>query len=647
MTIRRACCLVILVSGLQLAEGVAHAQCPAAALAAVPPAITLDTTPGAPEFYFRENGGTQSLLLGRNPAGWDLDGSAGVDTQHFDELFGYAAAGNERIMRIHVTVGAMPHPLVAGDVHCDWVYYWDEVLTRAANQGLHVLPVFGIHGQWRAALPNWATNEYNVALGKTCLDGTMDCLTADPGDLLRPTATRDAWIAWVRTVVARWKDRPNIMGWEIFSEVDLIDGATDADATSFIEAAKLEIRAEDPYRPVTASLSGTIDWPLVNNSTIDFIQLHPYSSTFGPGNLDEMLLSFVPGRRLAYPTKPLFIGESGLHYLSPDNAGNLYTLDEPGARTGIRQAIWAGAVSGAMNARMLWWEDGYDRFHIDDLCVLDGSGAPVYPQYAAYVECTDGDTATKLTLRALYANAAAPVAAFVQGVDYAGFAPVGLTSASGNLFGAALGGTSVVLGWVKDVDSVEATNWTVAGALSGETVTLNVPGSSADWLVEFYDTETGALLPLETIDADEDPITGDITFALPGFTGSIAFKVTAVGPLDADINIIPADNQNRINISTPGAIPVAIFPTPDLDVTDIDVTSVRFGPPGAPGAQYRSYSFVDSNGDGIVDYLRMRFRKVDAGFSCGDTVGELTGETLTGRSIYGSQPVIIRRFPPC
>ena len=601
----------------------ARAQC-AAVNPVVPPVITL--TPG--EFYFRDNG-VQSLLLGRNPTGWDTDGSAGTDTQHFDELFGYAT-GIERITRIQIITGTRPNPVLAGDVDCNWVVFWDAVLTQAEANGLHVLPVFGVHAQWRAALPNWATNEYNIGLGKTCLDGTMDCLTADPGDLLRATATRDAWIGWVRTLVARWKNRPNIVGWEIFSEVDLVDGATDTDAEAFIEAAASEIRAEDPNRPVTASTSGTIDWPGIHGSSVDFMEIHPYSSTFGPGDLDEMIITFVRDRLLDYPGKPLFIGESGLHYLSPDNPGNPYTLAEPGARTGINQAIWAGAVSGAMNARMLWWEDGYDRFHIADLCV--------YAQYAAYPECTDGDATTVLTLRALYADAATPVAAFVQGVDYAGFAPVGLTSMSGNLFGAALGGANVVLGWVKDVDSEAATNWTVAGALSAETVTLDVPGSSTDWLVDFYNTTTGAIL--STIDADQDAI-GDLPFVLPDFTGSIAFKAYAVGPLSVTIDVIPSGIGNRINMTAPNPayVPVAILGAADFDVTTVEVASIRFGPGGAAPV---TWGFADINGDGFQD-LGMRFLKSDTGFTCrGVQDGVLTGETVTGRSITGTETVRVR-----
>jgi hypothetical protein len=653
MTLRRACLVAVQILVFTLVASDASAQCAPATLA-VAPAITLTTTPGAQEFYFRDNL-TQSLLIGRNPTGWDTDGSALVNTQHFDELFGYAAAAGERIMRIHVIVGARPNPTLAGDVDCNWLAFWDEVLTRADQNGLHVLPVFGIHGQWKetGGVDNWDTNEYNAAVGKTCLDLTTNCRAATPAGLLdvtTPGGTGLTWIAWVRTVVAHWKGRSNIVGWEIFSEVDLITGSTEPAAAAFVEAAAAEIRLEDPGRPVTASLSGTIDWPLVNTSSIDFIQIHPYSSSpiWGPGNLDEMILAFVRDRRVNYPDKPLFVGESGLHYLQPADPLNTVTLGEPGARTSINQAIWAGVVSGAMNARTLWWEDGFDRYHIADLCVTDPmTGLPVYPQYSGYTECTDGDSNTKLTLRALYADAAAPAATFVQGVDYAGFVPVTFT-AGANVYGAALGNANMVLGWVKDAQSTAATNWTGAGQLTGETVTLDVSGSSADWLVDFYDPfdATGAVV--QSIDADQDQATGDITFTLPAFTGSIAFKVYPVPPLTVTIDIIPGGTQNRINISTPGTVRVGIFTGADFDVTTIDRSTLYFGPPGSgmAGAQPVGGALVDLDGDGDLD-LRVRFPKNTTGFACGDTEGEITGQTVTGRSFIGTDAVTIRAIPPC
>src|SRR5687768_12896017 len=86
MTHRRACVGAATLMAGVLTAAEARAQCPVVN-AAAPPAITL-ATGASPEFYFRENG-VQSLLLGRDRAGWDTDGSAATNTQHFVELFGY------------------------------------------------------------------------------------------------------------------------------------------------------------------------------------------------------------------------------------------------------------------------------------------------------------------------------------------------------------------------------------------------------------------------------------------------------------------------------------------------------------------------------------------------------------------------------
>ena len=70
------------------------------------------------------------------------------------------------------------------------------------------------------------------------------------------------------------------------------------------------------------------------------------------------------------------------------------------AEVGIRHAIWAAVVSGAMNGRALWWQDGYDQFEKVDLCRH-------------------------------YQQAAAPAALFVRGIDFTGFAPVPATCPPG------------------------------------------------------------------------------------------------------------------------------------------------------------------------------------------------------------------------
>jgi len=78
----------------------------------------------------------------------------------------------------------------------------------------------------------------------------------------------------------------------------------------------------------------------------------------------------------------------------------------PRAHIGMRPAIWAATVSGAMIGRMFWWEDGYDHGYTVDL-------------------------------RTRYKHASIPVTQLVKDLDFSGFSPVELML-SGELFGPAV-----------------------------------------------------------------------------------------------------------------------------------------------------------------------------------------------------------------
>ena len=566
------------------------------------PVITLNTG----EFYFRD-GGTPSLLLGTNPTGW-------LTTQ-FETLLRQASA-NERIVRIHLTNGRRPQPATAGDVDCAWAQFWDEVFLIAEQHGLYVLPVFDVWADWNttnAGTQTWANNVYNVVNGGPA---------TDPEELLQSGTTQDLWLNWLQTLVLRWEGRPNILGWEVFSELNLISNANEASAVSFVEAAAAIVRAADSRgRPVTASLAGINDWPTLSTSSIDFIQVHPYAD-FPPycGDLDDLILNTVRTRRILYG-KPVFIGESGLEAQlgSPgvNCTGTSRTLD-PEAPIGINQAIWAGAVSGAMTGRMLWFEDGYDVYHVDD----------------------NGDP---LDLRTAYADAAAPVAAFLAGVDYSGFEPITL-AVGADLIGATLGNNDLVLGWVRDVLSA-APDWPTR-VLIGETVTVSLPGQWEDWLVDFYATDTGAVV--SSVFADQNAA-GDLTVTLPDFEGSFAFQLRGLPALDVLIDIRPRGRRNRINPNARGAVFVVILTTSvaageplDFDASFVTPSSVRFGPGAALALGSR---LVDLGRDGDLDLL-LAFRKQDTGLMCGDTTAVLTGETYEGRAIVGSDSVIATGCPP-
>jgi hypothetical protein len=425
----------------------------------------LELRPG--DNYFRVEG-KPAFVLGRNPVG--------MNPKEYKEHFRHAAAAGEQFMRIHFTY--MPPSEKAGEIDAGMLQSWDTILDSAEEKGLAVLPVLGVWADWNDGSNNetwhtWDKNASNAARGGPA---------KHPRELFEDTECRKLWLKRLETFVKRWSHRRAIVAWEVFSELDLVTGATEERAVDFTERAAAVIRAVDPWkRPITASQAGVNEWPRLQKSKVlDFIQIHPYP---GNGRLDDQILSIVRARLKDYG-KPVFIGESGLDAGPPRG-----TLDvAPHADVGIRHAIWAAVVSGAMNGRALWWQDGYDQFEKADLCRH-------------------------------YHEAAAPAAAFVREVDYTGFGPVPCVASSG-LKGAVLGNEKTRLAWFRD-PQCEPPRWPMR-PVSGQTVTVDAPGDS--WQGEFFDPATGKSIG-EGRFAVRD---GRLQVALPEFRGSVAVKLKRI-----------------------------------------------------------------------------------------------------------------------
>ena len=94
--------------------------------------------------------------------------------------------------------------------------------------------------------------------------------------------------------------------------------------------------------------------------------------------------------------------------------------------------------------------------------------------------------------------------------------------------------------------------------------------------------------------------------------------------------------ENPINPKSNGVIPVAILSTNSFDASTIDQASLRFGP-GQALAEGNGH-LEDVNGDGQLD-LVLHFRTQDSGIQCGDTSVSITGQTLNGTPIQGSDSI--------
>jgi len=424
------------------------------------------------EKYFRVNG-RAAFVLGRNPAG--------TSPKAYDDHFSSAAAAGERFMRIHFTF--IPPSEKAGEIDAAMLRAWDEILDSAEKHGLAVLPVLGVWADWndgskKETWHRWENNPFNVERGGPA---------QRPDELFDDTPCRRLWLKRLETFVKRWSHRRAIVGWEIFSELDLVTGATEERAVQFTERAAAVIRAADPWkRPVTASQAGINEWPkLLKSTALDFIEIHPYTDGAFGGRLDDLIILTVRDRLKRYG-KPVLLGECGLNSAPP--RGTLEVAAR--ADVGIRHAIWAAVVSGAMNGRMLWWQDGYDQFEKADLCRH-------------------------------YQQAAATAASFVRGIDFTGFTPIRCELSSG-VKGAVLGNQRMRIAWFRDA-KCGPPDWPMK-PLSGQYVVMDAPGSS--WQVEFFDPINGKSTGKTRISVRDQRL----RIALGTFQGSIVIQLKLVDP---------------------------------------------------------------------------------------------------------------------
>ncbi len=451
---------------------------PTTSLTATPAISVPKITLNKGDYFFTVNG-RQSLIFVRNMGGYE--------TEQYFQLLDLMKGKGTQVVRIQLDSLGMGYDRT-GLLDPVWAKKWERIMAYAAQNGIAVLPVFTGWFDWNDGDP-----DYNYSMWKSNpLRSDNNGPAAKPGELFKDgSPTQTAWLSWLKTLVERWQGQENIFAWEIFSEVNLASGVTEPSGIAFIEKAAQIIHAADPrQRPITASLAETGGWSkFYNSETIDFINSHPYPPS---GQLDREILKTVRFYLDKYH-KPVFIGESGLSAVAPaENTNTLTTATK--ARIGIQHAIWAGLVSGAMDGRALYWEDGF---------------AVYFPRLS-------------WLFLLQYMDAESVASQFIKDVDFSGFQPLEVRF-SGAIFGAAVGNESTILGWFRDA-ACEPPDWLLKPLISGQTVSLQAPGAASTWQVEFYDAATGDPFP-ETITIHPEGNT--LTIPLPDFTDALAFKLEA------------------------------------------------------------------------------------------------------------------------
>ena len=167
----------------------------------------------------------------------------------------------------------------------------------------------------------------------------------------------------------------------------------------------------------------------------------------------------------------------------------------------------------------------------------------------------------------------------------------------------------------------------------------NLWGNPAYLMMLVYNTTPSAENFLGYVQIDASPIGQSKVDPWTGrmFHPTLGGLFVLGDQLEVDVDIKPDSFPNSISPHARGVTPIAILGRDTFDVLEVDVTTLAFGPGGAPIAHLNGH-LQDVDYDGIMD-LMLHFRTQDTGIACGDESATLAGETLDGQPFDGTDSI--------
>jgi len=117
--------------------------------------------------------------------------------------------------------------------------------------------------------------------------------------------------------------------------------------------------------------------------------------------------------------------------------------------------------------------------------------------------------------------------------------------------------------------------------------------------------------------------------------------IASIAAQTVEIDVLPGQSPNRLRLGARRAVRVGLFGSEDLDVSEVDRSSLRLGPAQAAPRTFFGHSMVfrrDLNRDGHPDLLAV-FKLRELGIAYGDSHLCLTAETHNGVALAGCDAI--------
>jgi len=355
----------------------------------------------------------------------------------------------------------------------------DRILDDCERLGIRVNLVVNNHGQGSDGTdPEWSSNPWNAANG-----GPL----GRPGQLFTDARALAGQERLRRYLVARYGDSPAILGWKLWSEVNLTAGAREDVRTWHAQAAARWRDLDHGRHPVTTHWSG--DWRNADPAIcaldgIGYICIDAYHAPAAERGwmLADLLREGLHNqpRGLARFAKPVLVTEFG---------GNWDAAPVPQLDAEHRSGPWVALVCGYGGGPMLWWFEWVDQ----------------QERWNAYTG----------------------IARFLRGEDLRGARAASLslaTSAGDGLWGGCWSRQGRRLGYLLD------RAWGSAGddnrGWDGITVEHGSQVPAGPVTIEWWDPDRGEVVERRTWDHAGGPL----TVTAPSFRRHLAFKLWRPAP---------------------------------------------------------------------------------------------------------------------